>query len=99
MTRSGRRREGGHEIRSCPLGWRVDVRWWRSPDLLVRAPGGPLELTSAEFVHDPDEQRSTVERLLELDFAILCTSHGIPVTDDPRSAIRAALGEGTGTSH
>jgi glyoxylase-like metal-dependent hydrolase (beta-lactamase superfamily II) len=62
-----------------------------TPDLLVRAPEGPLELTSAEFVHDPNEQRSTVERLLELDFAILCTSHGAPVTDDPKDAIRVAL--------
>ena len=31
------------------------------------------------------------ERLLDLDFAVLCTGHGAPITDDPKAAIRAAL--------
>ena len=62
-----------------------------TPDLLVRAPGAALELTPAEFVHDPGEQRRTVEQLLELDFDVLFTSHGAPVTDDPKGAIRAVL--------
>jgi len=61
------------------------------PDLLSRTPGGELELVSAEYMHDPAEARRSLERLLELPFAALCLSHGVPVTDDPHGAIRAAL--------
>jgi hypothetical protein len=61
------------------------------PDLLVRAPGEPLELIPAEYAHDVDEARRTVERLLELPFDVLCLGHGVPVTDDPKGAIRTML--------
>lgn len=62
-----------------------------TPDLFVVPPGGSLALTPAQYMHDPAEARRSVERLLELDFAVLCTGHGRPVRDDPKAAIRAAL--------
>jgi glyoxylase-like metal-dependent hydrolase (beta-lactamase superfamily II) len=62
-----------------------------TPDLFVRPEGEPLALIPAEYAHDPGQSRLTAERLLELDFAVLCTGHGLPVTDDPKSAIRTAL--------
>lgn len=61
------------------------------PDLLVHETGQPLELIPAEYAHDVDEARRSVEKLLELDFDVLCLGHGVPVTDDPKGAIRAAL--------
>ena len=38
-----------------------------------------------------EETRRSVERLLELDFAILCLDHGAPLTEDPKAAIRELL--------
>jgi glyoxylase-like metal-dependent hydrolase (beta-lactamase superfamily II) len=60
-------------------------------DLFVSEPGKPLELVPDEHLHDPAQLRESVERLLELDFDILCTGHGVPVTEDPKGAIRALL--------
>lgn len=62
-----------------------------TPDLFVRPPGEPLALIPAEYAHDPELARRTAEKLLELDFDVLCTGHGAPVTDDPKAAIRASL--------
>ena len=62
-----------------------------TPDLFVRPAGEPLALIPAEYAHDPEQSRRTAERLLELDFGVLCTGHGTPVTDDPKTAIREAL--------
>ena len=61
------------------------------PDLLARPPDGPLSLVPAEYMHDPDEARRSVEKLLGLDFAVLCLAHGAPLLDDAHGAIRAAL--------
>jgi hypothetical protein len=61
------------------------------PDLLVHAPGEPLGLIPAEYAHDADEARASVEGLLELPFDVLCMGHGVPITDDPRGAIRTLL--------
>lgn len=62
-----------------------------TPDLFVHVPGGSLGFVPGEYMHDPDEARRTAEHLLARDFAILCTGHGVPVTDEPKAAIRAAL--------
>lgn len=62
------------------------------PDMLWRPQGSELELVPAEFMHDPEEARRSVERLLDLEFSVLCLSHGFPVTEDPHAAIRKALG-------
>jgi hypothetical protein len=62
-----------------------------TPDLFVHAPGGPLSFVPGEYMHDPEQARRTAEDLLDFDFAVLCTGHGLPVPDDPKAAIRAAL--------
>lgn len=62
------------------------------PDLLVRPPGSELGLVPAEYMHDPDQARQSLERLVdEHVFDVLCLSHGVPVTEGPEAAIRAAL--------
>ncbi len=63
-----------------------------TPDLFVHPDGEPLALIPGEYAHDPEQARRTAERLLDLDFAVLCTGHGRPVADDPKAAMRAALG-------
>jgi hypothetical protein len=60
-------------------------------DLLAKRPGGPLEFVPLEYHVDAAETRRSVERLLELPFSVLCLSHGDPVTDDPKAAIRDLL--------
>ena len=60
-------------------------------DLFVIPPGGSLVLTPAQYVHDPEEQRRSAERILDLDFEILCTSHGGAVVDGAKDALRRAL--------
>jgi glyoxylase-like metal-dependent hydrolase (beta-lactamase superfamily II) len=62
-----------------------------TPDLFYSPPGADLMLVPAEYMHDPEQARRTAEELLDLDFAVLCTGHGVPVTDDPKAAIRRAL--------
>jgi glyoxylase-like metal-dependent hydrolase (beta-lactamase superfamily II) len=62
-------------------------------DLFVHPPGEPLGFVPEEYLHDPAEARRSARKLLELEFSLLCTGHGRPVTDDPKAAIRALLGE------
>ncbi len=63
------------------------------PDLLIRPADGEVMLVPDEYAHDPAQARKSVERLLELEFDVLCLSHGAAVTEDPKAAIRRALGE------
>jgi glyoxylase-like metal-dependent hydrolase (beta-lactamase superfamily II) len=62
-----------------------------TPDLFVRSREGPLEFVPAEYMHDADEARRTAERLLELDFDVLCSGHGAPLVGDAKQALRDAL--------
>jgi Metallo-beta-lactamase superfamily len=62
-----------------------------TPDLFVRSREGPLEFVPAEYMHDADEARRTAERLLELDFGVLCSGHGAPLVGDAKQALRDAL--------
>ena len=64
-----------------------------TPDIFVRPAGAALALIPSEYAHDPEQARRTAEGLLDLDFAVLCTGHGTPVTDDPKTAIREALAQ------
>lgn len=64
-----------------------------TPDLFVRPVDEELALIPAEYAHDPEQARQTAERLLDLEFAVLCTGHGLPVREDPKAAIHAALGD------
>jgi glyoxylase-like metal-dependent hydrolase (beta-lactamase superfamily II) len=59
-------------------------------DLLTHY-GDSLGFVPFEYHDDPDETRRSVERLLDLPFAILCLDHGAPLTDDPKAAIRELL--------
>ena len=63
-----------------------------TPDLFVHLPGEQLGFVPGEHMHDPEQARRTAKQLLDLDFAVLCSGHGLPVTDDPKAAIRDALG-------
>lgn len=58
---------------------------------LLMDDGGTLAFVPFEFHDDPAETRRSVERLLDLDFTILCLDHGPPLTDDPKAAIRNLL--------
>jgi glyoxylase-like metal-dependent hydrolase (beta-lactamase superfamily II) len=58
---------------------------------LLMDDGGSLAFVPFEFHDDPDETRRSVERLLDLDFTILCLDHGRPLTEDPKAAIRELL--------
>ncbi|TMJ95509.1 MAG: MBL fold metallo-hydrolase [Actinobacteria bacterium] len=60
------------------------------PDLLVRPPEGELMLIPDEY-YDGELARRSVERLLDLPFAVLCLGHGAPVREEPKRAIEAAL--------
>jgi len=60
-------------------------------DLISNDGDRELAFVPAEFHEDPAETRRSVERLLELDFSILCLDHGVPVADDPKAAIRNLL--------
>jgi hypothetical protein len=60
-------------------------------DLLTNYAGRGLDFVPLEYHDDPAQTRRTVERLLELDFDVLCLDHGTPLTDDPHAAIRDLL--------
>jgi glyoxylase-like metal-dependent hydrolase (beta-lactamase superfamily II) len=60
-------------------------------DLFVRPEGAELGFVPDEFLHDPAEARRSARRLLDLEFQVLCTGHGVPLADDPKGAIRALL--------
>jgi len=62
-----------------------------SPDLVMRDRRGELMFVPAKYHDDPAETRRSIERSLELDFEILCLSHGAPITDDPHGALRELL--------
>jgi glyoxylase-like metal-dependent hydrolase (beta-lactamase superfamily II) len=62
-----------------------------SPDLVMREADGELAFVPAEFHEDPVETRRSVERTLDLDFEILCLAHGLPLTDNPKAALRELL--------
>ena len=62
-----------------------------TPDLFMHGPDGSLGMLPAAYMHDPEQARRSAEKLLSLDFSILCLGHGPPVTDDPVAVIRAAL--------
>jgi len=58
-----------------------------TPDLFVRSRNGPLEFVPAEYMHDADEARRTAERLLKVDFDVLCSGHGAPLVGGAKQAL------------
>ena len=61
------------------------------PDLLTNYPGRPVDYVPPEYHEDPAQTRRSVERLLEIDFDVVCFDHGAPIADDPHAALRAVL--------
>jgi glyoxylase-like metal-dependent hydrolase (beta-lactamase superfamily II) len=62
-------------------------------DLLGADAEGRLHFIDPAFHEDPAATRTSVERLLGLEFGVLCLDHGAPVADDPKGAVRALLEE------
>ncbi|MGO8683884.1 MAG: MBL fold metallo-hydrolase [Thermoleophilia bacterium] len=60
-------------------------------DLVMRPEGEDLRFVPFEFHEDPAATRHSVERLLDLPFAILCLAHGEPLTDNPKAKLRTLL--------
>jgi hypothetical protein len=54
-------------------------------------PDSPLELFPPETQFAPKLTRRSIEKLLDVDFDILCLSHGGYLDDDPKSALRELL--------
>jgi hypothetical protein len=61
-------------------------------DLISNDGGRELRFVPPEFHEDPAETRRSVERLLDLDFDVMCLDHGAPIVDDPKAALRELLG-------
>ncbi len=60
-------------------------------DLLTNYAGRGLEFVPLKYHDDPPATRWSVERLLDLDFDVLCLNHGAPIMDDPHAEIRRLL--------
>jgi glyoxylase-like metal-dependent hydrolase (beta-lactamase superfamily II) len=61
-------------------------------DLVVRRDSSsPLTFDSPVPHENPAMSRRSVERLLDLDFDLLCLSHGGYIADDPQGALRDLL--------
>ncbi len=56
-----------------------------------RDSSAPLELAAVEDGLAPGIARKSLEKLLELDFELLCLSHGGYIDDDPRGALQELL--------
>jgi hypothetical protein len=61
------------------------------PDMLVETPDGHVAMLASRWMYDPDEARRSVEKLLDLDFDVLCLAHGGAVTEGAKDALREAL--------
>jgi glyoxylase-like metal-dependent hydrolase (beta-lactamase superfamily II) len=61
------------------------------PDMLVETPEGRVAMLASRWMYDPAEARRSVEKLLELDFEVLCLAHGGAVTEGAKDAVRGAL--------
>ena len=58
---------------------------------LVGGDAQELHFIPPEYHEDPAETRHSVEKLLDLPFAVLCLAHGEPITGDPKAALRRLL--------
>jgi hypothetical protein len=61
------------------------------PDMLVETPEGRVAMLASRWMYDPEQARRSVEKLLELDFDVLCLAHGGAVTEGAKDAVREAL--------
>ncbi len=58
---------------------------------LLTVVGGGLRLVPGEYHDDPAGTRRSVERLLDLEFEVLCLDHGPPIADQPKREIERLL--------
>jgi hypothetical protein len=65
-------------------------------DLLLQNPDGSVAIVPDRYLHDPDEARRSLRRLLELPFAVALLTHG-GVLRDPKTAIASVLESGSGS--
>jgi glyoxylase-like metal-dependent hydrolase (beta-lactamase superfamily II) len=61
------------------------------PDMLVETSEGRVAMLASRWMHDPEAARRSVEKLLELDFEVLCLAHGGAVATDAKDVLRDAL--------
>jgi glyoxylase-like metal-dependent hydrolase (beta-lactamase superfamily II) len=61
------------------------------PDMLVETSDGRVAMLASRWMYDPEEARRSVEKLLDLDFDVLCLAHGGAVTEGAKDAVRGAL--------
>jgi Metallo-beta-lactamase superfamily len=61
------------------------------PDMLVETPEGRVAMLASRWMYDPEQARRSVEKLLDLDFDVLCLTHGGAVTENAKDAVREAL--------
>ncbi|CAI8734822.1 MBL fold metallo-hydrolase [Methylocaldum szegediense] len=61
------------------------------PDLLSHGAGEDLAFVPAGYHEAPELTRQSVRQLLNLDFAVLCFDHGVPILDNPKTALRTLL--------
>ena len=62
-----------------------------TPDLFVRSANGPLAWVPFEYMHDPEQAKRSAERLLGLEFDVLCMAHGAPLAGGAKDALRGLL--------
>ncbi len=60
-------------------------------DLLTNGGGEGLDFVPGEYQDEPKVTRDSVRKLLDLEFDILCTDHGDPITRDAKEAIKKVL--------
>jgi Metallo-beta-lactamase superfamily len=61
------------------------------PDMLVETPEGRVAMLASRWMYDPEEARRSVEKLLDLDFDVLCLTHGGAVIENAKDAVCDAL--------
>lgn len=58
-----------------------------TPDFFIRPPDGQLEWVPFGYMHDPEEAKRSVQRLLGLEFDVLCMAHGAPIVSGAKKAL------------
>jgi glyoxylase-like metal-dependent hydrolase (beta-lactamase superfamily II) len=62
-------------------------------DTLLQYPDGRVGMVAERFIYDLDEAKRSLAKLSELDFDVLCLTHGGVLKDDPKATVRAVLDE------
>jgi glyoxylase-like metal-dependent hydrolase (beta-lactamase superfamily II) len=99
LYRAGDQLPGGLQAIHTPGPENLHYAFWLArepgvlfcPDLLMRSKGKELEFVPAELHDDPAATRTSVRRLLDFRFSVLCFNHGAPITDDPHAALQKVL--------